>query len=344
MDTLERFQIPHPEYTKLLREHLDELNWCLLSENPAAIDIIRENKDRVKQYPNLASNPAAMDVILELYPYLTHGMPRRIMNYAINDILIVIFSTQAYINDHVQELANRRLIWKYLSCNPSAIDILKSRPGRIHWGFLSSNPAAIDILTMNKHRVNWKGIGYNSNAQELIKDNIELVDDLYLTRNSYAIDILKQYPEKIDWKTIKFNKNAFNLIMTHRKDILKTYVDISSYTDERLNEIINNNTDYIILFHVLSGMPDAIYLLQQHIDMIDWVVLSLNPAAIYMLKENQDKIDWNIFSTNRCFSYDYKAIMQSKMYLHEELTAYFYQPRFIQKWIMDGHDIDEYLS
>ncbi len=343
MDTPVRFQIPHPEYTKLLREHLDELNWYLLSENPAAIDIIRENKDRVKHYPNLACNPVAMDIILELYPYLTHGKPRRVINYLINDLLYAFLGDSDTMDNRSQKRADRRMIWKYLSSNPSAIDILKSRPGCIHWGFLSSNPAAIDILTMNKDRINWKGIGYNSNAQELIKENIDLVDNRYLTHNMHAIDILKEHPEKIVWNNIGYNRNAFNLIMEHRKNIVSTYMNTSGYTDERWNTIMDNNIDYVILFHVISSIPDAIHLLLQHPDIIDWLMLSMNPAAIYMLKDDQDKIDWNNFSSNRCFSYDYKAIMQSKMYLHEELTAYFYQPKFIKTWLEAGHDLEDYI-
>jgi hypothetical protein len=42
----------------------------------------------------------------------------------------------------------------------------------------------------------------------------------------------------------------------------------------------------------LSKNPNAIELLKENQDKINWFGLSKNPNAIELLKENQDKINW----------------------------------------------------
>jgi hypothetical protein len=49
---------------------------------------------------------------------------------------------------------------------------------------------------------------------------------------------------------------------------------------------------------VLSSNPNAISLLKDNQDKIDWHILSSNPNAISLLKDNQDKINWHTLSSN----------------------------------------------
>jgi len=42
----------------------------------------------------------------------------------------------------------------------------------------------------------------------------------------------------------------------------------------------------------LSRNLNAIHLLEQNIDNIEWYVLTSNPNAIHLLEQNKDKIDW----------------------------------------------------
>ena len=68
---------------------------------------------------------------------------------------------------------------------------------------------------------------------------------------------------------------------------------------------------------------------------INFNSLSKNPNAIELLKENQNKIDWFMFSQNpSIFTYDYKK-MKEKMKnsgIVEELMAYIFHPRNMEKW------------
>ena len=43
---------------------------------------------------------------------------------------------------------------------------------------------------------------------------------------------------------------------------------------------------------MLSSNPNAIQLLQQNQDKIDWFWLCSNPNAVHILEQNQDKINW----------------------------------------------------
>ena len=51
-------------------------------------------------------------------------------------------------------------------------------------------------------------------------------------------------------------------------------------------------------FNYLSSNPNAINLLEQNQDKINWDNLSLNLNAIELLEKNQDKINWEYLSEN----------------------------------------------
>jgi hypothetical protein len=85
----------------------------------------------------------------------------------------------------------------------------------------------------------------------------------------------------------------------------------------------------------LSENPNAIEVLKQNQDKINWDFLSVNPDAMSLLKENQDKINWWNFSSNpNIFTYDYKT-MKEKMKnsgIVEELMAFIFHPKNMNKW------------
>ena len=45
----------------------------------------------------------------------------------------------------------------------------------------------------------------------------------------------------------------------------------------------------------ISRNPQAIAILEQHLDKVNWNELSRNPQAITMLERNLDKVDWSRF-------------------------------------------------
>ena len=62
-------------------------------------------------------------------------------------------------------------------------------------------------------------------------------------------------------------------------------------------DLLEQNQDKID-WNWLSLNPNAIYLLEQNQDKIDWEGLSMNPKAIHLLEQNPDKISWGHLSGN----------------------------------------------
>ena len=91
---------------------------------------------------------------------------------------------------------------------------------------------------------------------------------------------------------------------------------------------------------LLSANPNAINLLEQNTDKIEWEWLAKNTNGIKLLEQNEDKIHWGNFSKNpNIFQYDYQAI-KDRMYnsgLCEELMTVMFHPDNTRKfagWVL----------
>jgi hypothetical protein len=110
---------------------------------------------------------------------------------------------------------------------------------------------------------------------------------------------------------------------------------------------------------MLSRNPNAIHILEKHLDEVNWSNLSDNPNAIHILekKNNLDKVNWNNLSSNpnaipileqnltkvnwfvlfenpNIFTYDYKA-MKDRMFrggIMEDLMKERFDPENIDKF------------
>ena len=128
----------NPAAVYLLKAYPEMINWYCICKNPAAIELIREElrkprgEGKIKKWNLIAGNPAAMDLILETLksdPYLIN--------------------------------------WDYIFSNPSAIDLIRlmyrNRPELINWTCLYENPAAMDLI--EEHLKN--GHGNNTLLKQL---------------------------------------------------------------------------------------------------------------------------------------------------------------------------------
>ncbi len=95
------------EYKLLDWIKLDNLCWTELSENPAAVGLLKSRQDKI-DWKRLSGNtsPAAIELLKE------HG-------------------------DNID--------WRVLSGNPAAIDSLKAKRDEIDWCMLSMNPAIFEV-------------------------------------------------------------------------------------------------------------------------------------------------------------------------------------------------------
>ena len=112
-------------------------------------------------------------------------------------------------------------------------------------------------------------------------------------------------------------------------------------------ELLKENQDKIN-WRELSLNPNAIELLKENQDKINWSELSSNPNAIELLKENQDKINWYFLSINpNIFTYDYKLMKETikNSGIAEELMAVIFHPKNMDKWKNWGFtEHDEFMN
>jgi hypothetical protein len=91
-------------------------------------------------------------------------------------------------------------------------------------------------------------------------------------------------------------KNIYNLIsdgfssMAHGENIETDYDIVTTFTETNLRH-------YDI--QIKSKNPNAIELLRENTEKINWYMLLQNPNAIEIIRENPEKINWNYLSLNK---------------------------------------------
>ena len=224
----------------------EKLRWEYLSENPNAIDLLKENQDKI-DWARLSINP--------------------------NDEAIEILK------------ANRDKIWwgwlSRLNTNPKAIELLKANPNEIYWDGLSENPAAIKLLKENQTKIYWPMFSLNPNneAIELLKANPRKINWFYLSKNPNpaAIKLLKENPTEIHWNALSENPSAIELLKKNPKKIYWENLSINS--SQYAIELLKANQRKIHGYRLSQNKnPNAIELLKTNQSEIDWDMLSANPA------------------------------------------------------------------
>ena len=224
----------------------EKLRWEYLSENPNAIDLLKENQDNI-DWAHLSINP--------------------------NDEAIELLK------------ANRdKIWWGWLSrsnTNPKAIELLKANPKKIYWDGLSENPAAIKLLKENQTKIYWPMFSLNPNneAIELLKANPRKIDWFYLSKNPNpaAIKLLKENPTEIHWDALSENPSAIELLKEKPKKIYWENLSINS--SQYAIELLKANQRKIHGYRLSQNKnPNAIELLKTNQSEINWDMLSANPA------------------------------------------------------------------
>jgi len=122
-----------------------------------------------------------------------------------------------------------------------------------HWEWMcqySSNPTVMAFLEKHPDKINWGHLSANT------------CDD--------AIKILEKNQDKIDLFELSANPSAMDLI---KKYLNETHWDLFCWSS------LSRNTN-----------PEAISILEQNLDKIDWYELLSNPSAIHIIEQNLDKI------------------------------------------------------
>jgi hypothetical protein len=258
-------QIIAAKYKKILKYELRDwvkdllplrkLHNDILSQNPNAIDFLKDNRRRIDLHTLSANtNQDAIEILKE----------------------------------HID---SEELDWAALSSNPAAMELLKAKPNKIVWAYLCSNTnhEAIDMLRAKveneenlsiktyrqKHEfsqryINWNKLSSNPKAIDIIKfalnEENKLKDEAQnvkqflkvswssLCSNTNAIDLLTANKDKIDWEILSSNPNAIKLLIKK----------------------IEEDKDIDMLEYYRKLPPKY---------KIDWNALSKNPAIFIPLKE-----------------------------------------------------------
>jgi len=227
------------EYKYVLHDWVDKekLNWDMLSSNYGAIDLLKENPDKIC-FNQLMVNENAVK-------YIEKNMDN--LNRCMLDLLSMnpsaIFLLEKY-----------GIQWAWLAMNPAAVHIIEKNMDIVDrkndWWLLNENPAGIPILLKNQSKIEWRFFSRNPSAIPYIEKNLDKVVWKGLSKNPNAVHILEKHPEKINWVTVSSNPNAIN--------------------------IISQNLDKIN-WQLLCSNPGAIEILEKNQDKLDYYYLSMNP-------------------------------------------------------------------
>jgi hypothetical protein len=118
-----------------------------------------------------------------------------------------------------------------------------------------------------------------------------------------------------------------------------------------------------------SNHPDALSILMKYPNKVRWSIVSQNTWAIPLMVRYPDCIDWQSIGSSPvvldaisndpnnlpfqflakeklgdAFSISYPQLKISRQWLLPELMEYLYHPRFIQRWVEDDNDLEDYLN
>jgi hypothetical protein len=205
-----------------------------------------------------------------------------------------------------------KLDWKMLSVNANAIDFLEANKDKINWKYLSKNSNAIRLLETNLDKISWKNLSLNRYAIDILKKNKDKIDYSRLVLNENAIDLIEEkvklesklteeqyynldYTNKVCFCGLSSNSNAIKLLKENSSRIhwgyLSENVNALDLIESKLNQEEQSTEDdfrYHLSSYLLSTNKNAIYLLKENPDIINWAYLSENENAIDIItKKNR---------------------------------------------------------
>ena len=265
----------------VLREWVkkEDLDWSMLSENPCAIDLLKEKIEQEKSMDNkeyiklkfnekvnwikLSMNSEAID-ILKKYPNdITWCSLCDNKNPLAVDMILDRIEYEKQLpnssnEDDEDEVEFSRIWFDRLSYSehPRIIELLRER--------IELEKNIDQYMTLNYfNKIDWIYLSSNTHpkAIELLAENLDKVDWTVLSENPGAIELLKANPHKILWRYLSLNKNASELLKQRH------YYEKSLSIEEYYSLGKNNQ--------------------------LSWEFLSANPCAIELLKANPARIHWN---------------------------------------------------
>ena len=89
-----------------------------------------------------------------------------------------------------------------------------------------------------------------------------------------------------------------------------------------------------MVWDILSANPNAISILENNIDKIDWYQLCKNPNAISILEHNVKKINWDALSCNPGINkLNYQWLKERMDIIREDLMKAVFHPKRLEYYL-----------
>lgn len=272
----------------------------------------------IKQYPD--------NIILSFLAFNPHDDALDILESRINELNNIGWEYLLEYNTNNKKTAS--IIEKHIKLIPLTVGLYVENNVIIttHDSMFSlacHNPYLINLI--NK-KINYSNL--NDPIQNYAIAQTQLISPKYISLNRNAVHLLKKYPSLICYNTLGGNANYKAL------------------------DMVDQNLDKLTDYDFLLSNPNAMYIINKHINELDkweksplWNILSTNPEAIYLLEKYQNKINYDNLSANtNIFTYNYNKIKTLKKDINHAIIAEMYKPSRIAKFLETNQNLDAYLE
>ena len=328
-------QLSKEEYDKLKLPY--KINWKLLSANPKAIKILKEEYDNPNSdklvWSALCSNPSAFDILKEEYkrypnsnklvwsaicsnpnPKIVKLLEKELKIFPQHIDMNALAGNKTtevikFLNDNFDLKINEDIdFWRILFCNSNSeiLEIIKNvlPINRFLPTSSLSKYGSKEIIAFLREKANNHLISLSDLASNPLPEAIALLKEK-LTKNKITPVICKSLSENSNPGVITLLEKEF-IKNPDNPDIL--WRTLSSNTNKEVIDLLRKRMNYE------NSLTKKRYHNLNMFHMINWDIVSKNPNAINLikdrivyqnlmvnfdrLKDNESKINWKALSTN----------------------------------------------
>lgn len=249
-----------------------------------------------------------------------------------------------------------RIVWGNIPSEEWALPLLLDRPNITKWAIVSRYEWAVPLLSKYPNRVVWDNLPATTWASSLHRYRPPICRMPKSIHRSKSIP--RPYPSVYDQDC----DDIANIPV--RALIPRTVIGLvqQAKTTGRYEFTFDQWTRF-------SGHRDALYLLHKYPNKVQWAITSQKEWALPLLMRYPSHIDWSALSSSTAilqairndpsnlsfqflvkdklgdsFSIGYPMMKLSRSWLLAEIAEYVYHPRFIQRWLDGGREVEDYLN
>jgi hypothetical protein len=257
------------------------------------------------------------------------GMKKNAETFEANDMV-----KERYFDKQLKKYKDK-LVWRYLSLNPSLTPaLIEKYKDKLNWKHLSRNPSLTPALIEKyKGKLNWVYLSINpSLTPALIEKYIDKWGWDSLSKNpSLTPALIEKYIDKVSWAYLSLNPALTPALIEKYKDNLVW--DALSENPSLTPALIEKYKGKLDWYGLSSNPSLTPALIEKYKDELSWYVLSRNPSLTpAFIEKYKDKWDWNSLSKNPALTFALIEKYEDKvswgmLSLNPSLT-----PAFIEKY------------